>query len=60
MTNMQKFAAQQLTKNQMNEAIGGRSDVLLLECKWADGRYTIITADELDEVIASGGNCQAI
>ena len=54
---MKDFAAQQLSKKQMNEVNGG---VLVLECKWQDGRYTIITADQLDEVIASGGNCQPI
>ena len=57
MKTMKDFAAQQLSKRQMNEVNGG---VLVLECKWQDGRYTIITADQLDEVIASGGNCQPI
>ena len=44
MKTMQDFAAQQLSKKQMNEVKGG--EVVLYQCTTPDGRTTIITAEE--------------
>lgn len=60
MTNLQKFAAQRLTKNQMNNVKGGRVCTAILKTTQEEVSVTVADGTAAEEVIRAGLKIESI